>query len=130
MKLELILLCLLSIITFTINEDTNECSSFDNPSSKEQCTNINLLDSECCYVESKFNSFTLNICNPYNLNEINNDLFIKKMLKDYKLSIITTYLDEYEDKESIDDALIKELNEDMNYTTKIECKALTRTIDF
>lgn len=53
------------------------------------------------------------------------------MLKDYKLSIITTYLDEYDDKESIDDeALIKELSEDMNYTTKIECKALTRIIDF
>ena len=131
MKIELTLLCLLSIITFTIHQDTDECSHMKNPSSKEQCTNINLLDSECCYVESNFKSNIQKVCNPYNLDKINIDLYIKRKLKEEKFFVINNYLEENENIDSIDDdTIISQLTELMKYTFKIECKSLTKTLDF
>lgn len=132
MKFGLTLLCLLSIITFTNHQDTDECWSLYNPSSKEQCTDINLSDSECCYVETNFNSNTRKECNPYNLDKINIDLYIKRILKKEKFSVINIYLRENDDNiDSIDDdTIISHLTELMKYTAKVECKSLTKTIDF
>lgn len=108
-QLELILLCPLIIITFTIHQDINECLSLDNSSSKEQFTNINLTDSECFYVESILDSYNGKVSNPYDLDEMNNDLYIKRILKKYKLIIITINLNEYDNMKSIyDDTLINQ----------------------
>lgn len=131
MKFELTLLCLLNIISFTIHQGTDECLSLYNPSSKEQCTNINLSDSECCYVETNFDSETLKECNPYNLDKINIDLYIKRKLKEEKFYVINDYLEENDNIDSIDDdTIISQLTELMKYTVKIECKSLTKTLDF
>lgn len=56
MKLILILISLLGIISFTFQQSSKECWSLENPSSKEQCTNIKLSDSECCYIETNSDS--------------------------------------------------------------------------
>lgn len=81
MKLGLILLSLLGIISFTFQQSTKECWSLENPSSKEQCTNIKLSDSECCYIETNSDSNVEKECDSYNLNKINVDLYIKRELK-------------------------------------------------
>ena len=103
----------------------------ENPSSKEQCTNIKLSDSECCYIETNSDSNVEKECDSYNLNKINVDLYIKRELKLKKFSVITDYLEELNDIESLDDnGVINQLKKNLNFNVKVECKSLSKTLDY
>lgn len=131
MKLILILISLLGIISFTFQQSSKECWSLENPSSKEQCTNIKLSDSECCYIETNSDSNVEKECDSYNLNKINVDLYIKRELKLKKFSVITDYLEELNDIESLDDnGVINQLKKNLNFNVKVECKSLSKTLDY
>ena len=109
-----------------------ECENFLNPSSKEQCNNINSLNSECCYIKLIYDSEEEKYCRLYDPEAINYENYVQDYLKDEKISLIIDYLDNLEDREISNDEIIEGLAnmEDMKYKYNIECNSLSKEIDY
>ncbi len=104
----------------------SHCENKVNPSSKEQCNNIKLLQSKCCYTITEYKSKIIKKCEEYDKDFINLEYDYKKYLK---LDLIVKKLLE---EENITDynSVIKDLNSEIPKSKKIYCNSLTKYIDY
>ena len=129
MKFQLILIFLLDFFSFSIQGRSNDCIDIEGPSSKEECTAINMPNLECCYVKITEGSETYLTCWDYNPD--NYELLKERELKTCRYENIAGYLANHDDIDSLDDdTIINELKENSKLSYVVECKDITFSIDF
>lgn len=123
MKFKIILIGFLSLISFSIQQSTSECSSLSEPS-QEKCNNIFPLNTECCFVETTSSSS----CKEYYPDLIN--FYVEDKLKYRKTDLLTSYLLN-NDIESLEtNQIISELESRLIDIEKIYCNSVTKEISY
>ena len=126
MKLQLILICFLTLISLTIQGPEYECDSIEEPS-KEQCNNLFLEKTECCFVQSTSSSG----CKEYDPDLINYDSYVDDHLKEAKIGEINSYIQGHENFDSLEtNGIINDLKNLITDKEKIECNSFTKEIDY
>ena len=129
MKLQLILFCLFNLISFATQDTSITCEDIKEPS-KEECTGINELNSECCYLKEDSYFFGEDEkCELYPSKLINYGAYEDDELKDLKMAIVLYYL-EYMDESGSESNIAKILNDLEKGGRTIECKEFAKTLDF
>ena len=111
------------------NDPIEICENVNNPLSKEQCTNINILNSECCFIKVYNDSSKNSHCQIISPEEINYDSFEDDQLNYFKFASITAHLEEIEDIDDYNE-IIKKLNEYIKLNMTIECNTFSKIIDY
>ena len=112
------------------SSEDNSCSSVNYPSTKEQCTNIDLLNSECCYITNTHDSEEYHDCKKYYRDEINSESFVDDTLKFKKIETILYYLSTNDIETLTDEAIKNALKEELSKTETIEYKTFSKTVDY
>ena len=102
----------------------------DEPTSKDQCTKINISNSECCYIKEKYGSEGNSFCDEYSSDKINYESYVDDVLKNEKIKQITDSLDGYIFANLTNSKIIEELNKGNIRSQTIECKSFEKTIDY
>ena len=100
------------------------------PTSKEQCTKIDITNSECCYIKESYGSEGNSFCEEYSKDEINYESYADDILKNEKIKQITNNLNAYIFANLTNSQIIEELNKGNNRKQTIECKSFEKTIDY
>ena len=104
------------------------CKNKQKPS-KEQCTSVEISNSECCYVESSLSFITKKECDEYNskLSSVNG--YDQAILNKFKIDLI---LNNIPKGKSITDysPWISELKALIPKTQTINCKSSSKTLDY
>ena len=100
------------------------------PTSKDQCTKINISNSECCYIKETYGSEGNSFCDEYSADEINFESYVDDILKNEKIKQITNNLDAYIFANLSNSQIIDELNKGNIRKQTIECKSFEKIIDY
>ena len=106
------------------------CYLDDEPTSKEQCTKINISNSECCYIKDTFGSDMSSHCEEYSPNEINFESYVDDIIKNEKIKRITDGIDGFIATNLSNAQIIEELNKGNIRSQTIDCKTFSKTIDY
>jgi hypothetical protein len=105
--------------------DDMKCEDLKNPSSKEQCNNIKIINSnnQCCYIETKYDSKIETECAEF-------DSEILEIEKDYINYIkFELFLNMYNNNKDYD-SKISELNSLIPKVKTIKCNTFTKIFDY
>ena len=100
------------------------------PTSKDQCTKINISNSECCYIKETYGSEGNSFCDEYSKDEINYESYADDILKNEKIKQITNNLNAYIFANLTNSQIIDELNKGNIRKQTIECKSFEKIIDY
>jgi len=106
--------------------DDMKCEDLKNPSSKEQCNNIMIINSnnQCCYVETKYDSKTETECAEFDSKMVEIE---KDFLNYIKLEI---FLNMHKNNTENYDSKISELNSLIPKSKTIKCNTFTKIFDY
>ena len=109
-------------------QETEEdlCSNIKNPLSKNQCNDILLLNSQCCFTETIYETKVTKECIEFSRDTLEFEEDMKNYIKFY---LIVEKITE-EDKITDDTLIISQLNLEIPKMKKISCNSNIKSIDY